>query len=112
MSVTSRRLDDAAAFQALVNGALDKARQQSGYEQDKDNADSASLRFYASEGKARYHYREHFYYKAGIGVQLRCTRPVLDKTSPVMDGRLRERLRPDRRLAGERAHGAERSGRS
>lgn len=82
VSVTSRRLDDAAAFQALVNGALDKARQQSGYEQDKDNADSASLRYYASEGKARYHYREHFYYKAGIGVQLRCTRPVLDKTSP------------------------------
>lgn len=81
VSVTSRKLDDASAFQTLVNGALDKARQQTGFEQDKDNTDSGSLRYYASEGKARYHYREHFFFKSGVGVQVRCARPVLDKTS-------------------------------
>ena len=82
VSVTSRKLNDAQGFQAMVNGALEKAKQQTGYEQDKAAGDGNALRYFASEGKARYHYREQFYFKNGIGVTLRCARPVLDKTSP------------------------------
>lgn len=81
VTVTSKKLGDGNAFQSMVNGALEKAKQQTGFEQDKDNTDSSSLRYYAAESKTRYHYREHFYYKNGLGVQLRCARPVLDKTS-------------------------------
>ncbi len=81
VTVTSKKIGDGSAFQAMVNGALDKAKQQQGYEQDKESADSSSLRYYAAEGKTRYHYREHFYFKNGLGVQLRCARPILDKTS-------------------------------
>lgn len=81
VTVTSKKLNDGAAFQSLVNGALDKAKQQQGYEQDKDSTDTSSLRYYAAEGKTRYHYTEHFYFKNSLGVQLRCARPVLEKTS-------------------------------
>ncbi len=81
VSVTSRKLADSQAFQSMVNGALEKAKQQTGYEQDKDASDTSSLRYYGTEGKARYHYREQFWFKNGIGVALRCARPVLDKTS-------------------------------
>ena len=81
VSVTSRKLSDAAAFQGMVGAAMDKAKQQTGYEQDKDNADAGSLRYFGTEGKTRYHYREHFYFKNGVGIALRCARPVLDKTS-------------------------------
>jgi hypothetical protein len=81
VTVTSKTISDGAAFQALVNGALDKAKQQQSYEQDKDDSDGSSLRYYAAEGKTRYHYHEHFYFRNGFGVQLRCARPVLDKTS-------------------------------
>jgi hypothetical protein len=82
VTVTARKLADGAAFQEMVNGALEKARQQTGYEQDQAGGDSSTLRYFATEGKARYHYREQFYFKHGAGVILRCARPVLDKTSP------------------------------
>jgi len=81
VSVTSRKLDDAVAYQAMVRTASDKAKQQTGYEQDKDTGDVGSLRYTATEGKARYHYREHFYFHEGVGISLRCARPMLDKTS-------------------------------
>jgi hypothetical protein len=81
VSVTSRKLEDAVAYQAMVRTATDKAKQQTGYEQDKDAGDASSLRYTATEGKARYHYREHFYFRDGVGISLRCARPMLDKTS-------------------------------
>jgi hypothetical protein len=83
VTVTSKKLADGAAFQAMVSGAQEKARQQQDFNADKekDNADSSSLRYSAAEGKTRYHYREHFFFKNGLGVQLRCARPLLDKTS-------------------------------
>lgn len=81
VTVTSKKIADGPAFQAMVNGALEKAKQQQDFSSDKDNADSSSLRYSAAEGKTHYHYREHFYFKNGLGVQLRCARPMLDKTS-------------------------------
>lgn len=81
VSVTTRKLDAGAAFQAFVNTALEKARQMSGYEQDPANTDPGSLRYFAKNGQTRYNYRENYYFKNGIGVQLRCVHPVLAATT-------------------------------
>lgn len=81
VSVTTRKLDDAQAFQAFVGQALDKARQTPGYESEA-GADGSSLRYSGLNQKTRYKYRESYFYKNGIAVQLRCVHPVLKGTAP------------------------------
>jgi len=81
VSVTTRKLDDAQAFQAFVGQALDKARQTPGYESET-GSDGSSLRYSGLNQKTRYKYRESYFYKNGIAVQLRCVHPVLKGTAP------------------------------
>lgn len=81
VSVTTRKLDDAQAFQSFVNQALDKARQTPGFESEA-STDGSSLRYSGLNQKTRYKYRESYFYKNGIAVQLRCVHPVLKGTAP------------------------------
>ncbi|HSX60005.1 MAG TPA: hypothetical protein VLF18_07395 [Tahibacter sp.] len=81
VTVTTRKLDDAQAFQSFVNQALEKARQTPGYESET-GSDGGSLRYSGLNQKTRYKYRESYFYKNGIAVQLRCVHPVLKGTSP------------------------------
>ncbi|MBN8740163.1 MAG: hypothetical protein BGP24_00420 [Lysobacterales bacterium 69-70] len=81
VTVTTRKLDDAQAFQAFVNTALEKARQTPGYESET-GADGSSLRYSGMSQKTRYKYRESYFYRNGVAVQLRCVHPVLAATSP------------------------------
>lgn len=81
VTVTTRKLDDAQAFQAFVTQSLDKARQTPGYESET-GPDGSSLRYSGLNQKTRYRYRESYFYKNGIGVQLRCVHPILKGTSP------------------------------
>jgi hypothetical protein len=81
VSVTTRKLDDAQAFQTFVNQALDKARQTPGFESEP-GPDGSSLRYSGLNQKTRYKYRESYFYKNGIAVQLRCVHPVLKGTAP------------------------------
>jgi hypothetical protein len=81
VTVTTRKLDDAQAFQAFVNQSLDKAKQTPGYESET-GPDGSSLRYSGLNQKTRYKYRESYFYKNGISVQLRCVHPVLKGTSP------------------------------
>jgi hypothetical protein len=81
VTVTTRKLDNAQAFQAFVNAGLDKARQTPGYESEK-GADGGSLRYTGLNAKTRYSFRENYFYRNGIAVQLRCVHPLLKATSP------------------------------
>ncbi len=81
VTVTTRKLDDAQAFQTFVNQALDKARQTPGFEREA-GTDASSLRYSGLNQKTPYKYRESYFYKNGIAVQLRCVHPVLKATAP------------------------------
>lgn len=81
VTVTTRKLGDAQAFQNFVATALDKAKQTPGYESEA-GIDGSSLRYSGLNAKTRYKYRESYFYKNGIGIQLRCVHPVLKGTSP------------------------------
>jgi hypothetical protein len=81
VTVTTRKLDDAQAFQTFVNQSLEKARQTPGYESET-GADGSSLRYSGLNQKTRYKYRESYFYKNGISVQLRCVHPILKATTP------------------------------
>lgn len=80
VSVTTRKLEDAQAFQAFASSSMEKARQTPGYESE-NNGDSSSLRYSGMNAKTRYKYRESYYYQNGVAVQLRCAHPVLKSTS-------------------------------
>ena len=80
VSVTTRKLDDAQGFQSFVDAGLDKAKQTPGYESET-GADSGNLRYTGLNGKTRYRYRETYFFRNGVGVQLRCVHPLLKATS-------------------------------
>ncbi|MDC8011717.1 hypothetical protein [Tahibacter soli] len=80
VSVTTRKLDDAQAFQDFVNSSIEKAKQTPGYEHDS-GSDGSSLRYSGLNVKTRYQYRESYFYRNGVGVQLRCMHPVLKGTT-------------------------------
>lgn len=80
VTVTTRKLDDAQAFQEFVNTSIEKAKQTPGYEHTS-GGDGSSLRYSGLNVKTRYEYRETYYYRNGIGVQLRCMHPVLKGTT-------------------------------
>lgn len=81
VTVTTRKLDDAQAFQTFVNQSLDKARQTPGYESET-GADGSSLRYSGLNQKTRYKFRESYFFKNGVAVQLRCVHPILKATAP------------------------------
>ena len=80
VTVTTRKIADAQAFQEFVNTSLEKAKQTPGYEHSA-GGDSSSLRYSGLNAKTRYQYRENYYYRNGVGVQLRCVHPVLKGTT-------------------------------
>jgi hypothetical protein len=80
VSVTTRKLDDAQGFQAFVDAGLDKAKQTPGYESET-GSDSGNLRYTGLNGKTRYRFRETYFFRNGVGVQLRCVHPLLKATS-------------------------------
>lgn len=80
VSVTTRKLEDAQAFQSFVSSSMEKARQTPGYESE-NGSDGGSLRYSGLNGKTRYKFRESYYFQNSVAVQLRCVRPVLKSTS-------------------------------
>jgi hypothetical protein len=81
VTVTTRKLDDAQAFQEFVNTSIEKAKQTPGYEHES-GGDGSSLRYSGLNVKTRYQYRENYFYRNGVGVQLRCMHPILKGTTP------------------------------
>ena len=81
VTVETKLLDDSGNFQALINVAMDKARQAPGFEQRTDGVEASTLRYFALNGKTRYEYRETWYLNGHVSVHVRCARPMLAQTT-------------------------------
>lgn len=81
VSVEAKLINDASTFPALVNAAVDKAKQSSGYEARQDSGADA-LHYVAIDGKQRYEYREAWYLASKIVIHVRCAQPLLAETTP------------------------------
>jgi len=76
VTVSTQHAPDVASFQQFVNDGLAKARKLPGYlGSGQSDADSA-MRYTAMENKQKTTYMERYYYRNGIGIQVRCVRPV------------------------------------
>ncbi len=81
ITVKTRQLRASSDFDEALQNELALSKSQTGYESDLDAGDSSVHRYYVMRGKTRYAIRDRFVLIAGVAVQVRCQRPLLDATS-------------------------------
>lgn len=81
VTVETKLLNDSSNFRSTVNRDVDKAKQLPDYTQKSEGVDADTLRYFARNGKTRYEYRETWYLNGHLLVHVRCTRPLLEKTT-------------------------------
>ena len=81
VTIKTRSLKSGDDFQGFVTDAFERAKGQSGYENDTANKDSSVHRYYVTRNKVRYLVRDAYQMNANVAVEVRCQRPLLDATS-------------------------------
>lgn len=81
ITVKTRQLRASADFTEALQNELALSKSQTGYESDLDSSDSGVHRYFVMRGKTRYAIRDRFVLIAGVAVQVRCQRPLLDATT-------------------------------
>ncbi|HET6632745.1 MAG TPA: hypothetical protein VFG73_08570 [Rhodanobacteraceae bacterium] len=77
VTVSTHQVGDMTAFAAFVKNAMAKAAQMDAYASEATpGGQSTALRFRAEEDGDKLRFREHFYYKSGLAVTLRCVSPA------------------------------------
>ena len=79
-TVKTRQLKGSAQFAAVVQEELEHSKAQSGYQKDESNKDASVHQYFVVRGKTKYLVRDSFYLTTDIAVEVRCQRPLLDKT--------------------------------
>lgn len=78
--VKTRRLKAAAAFAGFVQDEHARAESQGGYEKDASNKNASVHQYFVQRGQTRYLVRDGYYLTGEIAVEVRCQRPLIDKT--------------------------------
>jgi hypothetical protein len=80
VTVKSRQMAGDGAFNAFVLEEFEHAKSQMGFEVDPSNKDAAVRQYFVQRGKTRYVVRDYYQQAGDIGVEVRCQRPLLEKT--------------------------------
>jgi len=80
VTIKTRSLKSGDDFQSFVTEAFERAKGQTGYENDSANKDSSVHRYYVTRNKVRYLVRDAYQMTANVGIEVRCQRPMLDAT--------------------------------
>ena len=78
--VKTRQLKAAAAFPGFVQDEHARAESQGGYEKDATNKNASVHQYYVQRANTRYLVRDSYYLTGEIAVEVRCQRPLIDKT--------------------------------
>lgn len=78
--VKTRQLKAPAAFPGFVQDEHARAESQGGYEKDASNKNAAVHQYFVQRAKTRYLVRDSYYLTGAIGVEVRCQRPLIEKT--------------------------------
>ena len=82
VTVKTRKLRGSAEFAGVVQDEFERSKSQPGYESDTSNKDNSVSQYFVQRALTRYLVRDHYYLTGDIAVEIRCTRPLLDKTPP------------------------------
>jgi hypothetical protein len=80
VTIKTRSLKSGDDFPSFVTEAFERAKGQSGYENDAANKDSSVHRYYVTRNKVRYLVRDAYQTNANVAIEVRCQRPLLDAT--------------------------------
>lgn len=80
VTVKTRQLKGSAEFAGFVQDELEHSKSQAGYEKDTSNKDTSVNQYFVARSKTRYLVRDNYYLTGNIAVEVRCQRPLLDKT--------------------------------
>jgi hypothetical protein len=80
VTVKTRAMKSGDDFQGFVTDAFERAKGQSGYENDTANKDSSVHRYFVTRNKVRYLVRDAYQMNASVGIEVRCQRPLIDAT--------------------------------
>lgn len=78
--VKTRQLKAAAAFAGFVQDEHARAQSQGGYEKDAANRNASVHQYFVQRGQTRYLIRDSYFLTGEIAVEVRCQRPLIDKT--------------------------------
>jgi hypothetical protein len=82
VTVKTRQLKTPEQFAGMVVEELEHAKAQTGFETDPSNKDAAVHQYFVVRGKTKYFVRDSFHQAGNFAVEVRCQRPLLDKTPP------------------------------
>jgi hypothetical protein len=80
VTVKTRSLKASADFSGFVTDSFERAKGQSGYENDSTNKDSSVHRYFVTHNHTRYLVRDSYQLNGNVGIEVRCQRPLLDAT--------------------------------
>ena len=80
VTIKTRAMKSGDDFQGFVTDAFERAKGQSGYENDSANKDSSTHRYFVTRNKVRYLVRDAYQMNGNVGIEVRCQRPLLDAT--------------------------------
>lgn len=78
--VKTRRLKAAAEFAGFVQDEHARAQSQGGYEKDASNRNASVHQYFVQRAQTRYLIRDSYFLTGEIAVEVRCQRPLLEKT--------------------------------
>ncbi|HET9819873.1 MAG TPA: hypothetical protein VFP92_11985 [Rhodanobacteraceae bacterium] len=76
ITVTTEQVSGVRGFQKFVDTGTTRARKLPGYAAENTAAGSSSLRYTATENHEKNAYSEHYAYRSGLAIQVRCIRPA------------------------------------
>ncbi|HEY0179880.1 MAG TPA: hypothetical protein VGC30_09655 [Dokdonella sp.] len=80
VTVKTRHMSDPSAFTNTMQEEIDHATAQSGYEKDTTNRDSSVHQYFVQRAQTRYLVRDSYVQAGDLMVEVRCQRPLLEKT--------------------------------
>jgi hypothetical protein len=81
VTVKTRQLKSPTEFADATQNELLLSKAQTGYEGAPDASDTSIHRYFVMRGKTRYAIRDRFVLMGSIAVQVRCQRPLLERTT-------------------------------
>lgn len=75
ITVTSQRVRDIASFQQFVATNINHARALPQFNADKRRSGNTDLYYTANEGRMQQTYTEHYVFRDGYAIMVRCVRP-------------------------------------
>lgn len=80
VTVKTRQMSGPAQFATVVQDEFVRSKAQPGYDVDTSSKDTTAHQYFVQRAKTRYLVRDNYFLTGSIAVEVRCQRPLIDKT--------------------------------